>query len=172
MFENPEIPLAELPAVESLEWQPLDSSFVRRMLAERLIVAVVIGIALHVPGFVFSEAFNPPVPPWVPFILFAVPFLAWPFIAVPRRGYVVRDRDVVFRRGVFFRSVTAIPFNRVQHVETSSTPLDRKFDLAALQIYTAGGSGGDLKIEGIGAAVAERLRGYILEKTGSSIEDA
>lgn len=172
MFENPEIPLDELPAVESLEWRPLDARFVRRMLVERLIIVLVLGLALLVPGFVFSEAFNPPVPLWVLVIPFAVPFLAWPFIAVPRCGYVVRDRDIVFRRGVFFRSVTAIPFNRVQHVETSSTPLDRKFDLAALQIYTAGGSGGDLKIEGIAAAVAEQLRGYVLEKTGTSIEDA
>jgi membrane protein YdbS with pleckstrin-like domain len=73
---------------------------------------------------------------------------------------------------VVFRSVTAIPYNRIQHVETSSTPLDRKFDIAALQLFTAGGSGGDLKISGLGADVAERLRVYILDKIGASIEHA
>jgi membrane protein YdbS with pleckstrin-like domain len=68
--------------------------------------------------------------------------------------------------------VTAIPFNRIQHVETSSDPLDRKFDLATLQLFTAGGSGGDLKIDGLGKDVAEQLRAYILKKVGASIESA
>ena len=172
MFENPEIPLDALPAVENLDWQPLDSRFIRRMLIERLIILLGIGAASLVPGFIFGAAFDPALPVWFLVVLFAVPLLAWPFIAVPRRGYVVRDRDIVFRQGVLFRSVTAVPFNRIQHVETSNTPLDRKFDLSALQLYTAGGTGGDLKIQGIQADVAEQLRGFILEKTGSSIENA
>jgi membrane protein YdbS with pleckstrin-like domain len=103
--------------------------------------------------------------------VFAIPFLIWPLIAVPRRGYVVRDKDIVFKSGVMWRSVTAIPYNRVQHVETSSTPFDRKFGIANLQIFTAGGSGGDLQISGLGADTAEQLRVYILGKVGASIEN-
>ena len=104
-------------------------------------------------------------------IVVMAPFVGWPFVSVPRRGYVVRDRDIIFKSGVIWRSVTAIPYNRVQHVETSSTPLDRRFSLANLQIFTAGGSGGDLKIPGLAADTAERLRTYILEKVGASIEN-
>ncbi len=81
-----------------------------------------------------------------------------------------RDKDIVFKSGVIWRSVTAIPFNRIQHVETSSTPLDRRFGLANLQIFTAGGSGGDLRISGLGSGAAEQLRIYILDKVGASIE--
>ena len=172
MFENPEIPLDELPGTEQLDWQALDSSFVRRLLVERLIVVLFVGIASVLPGILIGDEFSPPIPPWVFAILFAIPFLAWPFVAVPRRGYVVRDKDVVFKHGVIFRAVTAVPFNRIQHVETSSTPLDRQFGIAALQIFTAGGSGGDLKIDGLGADVAERLRVYILDKAGASVENA
>lgn len=172
MFENPEIPLDELPGAEELDWQALDARFVRRLLVERLIVVLFVGIASVLPGLLLGDRFSPPVPPWVFAILFAIPFLAWPFIAVPRRGYAIRDKDIVFRFGVVFRSVTAVPFNRIQHVETSSSPLDRKFDIAALQIFTAGGSGGDLKIDGLSADVAERLRVYILDKVGASVENA
>ena len=98
--------------------------------------------------------------------------MTWPALAVPRRGYAVRDKDIVFRKGILWRSVTAIPFNRIQHVETSNTPLDRKFGVATLQLFTAGGSGGDLKVDGLGAEVAEQLRIYILGKVGVSIETA
>lgn len=172
MFENPEIALDELPAIEELDWQALDARFVRRLLVERVLVVLLVGVASVMPGILLGDKFSPTVPLWVFAILFAVPFLSWPFIAVPRRGYVVRDKDIIFRSGVVFRSVTAIPFNRLQHVETSSTPLDRKFDIAALQLFTAGGSGGDLKIEGLTAEVAERLRVYVLSKVGASVENA
>jgi membrane protein YdbS with pleckstrin-like domain len=103
-------------------------------------------------------------------LLIAVLLLTWPGISLPKRGYVLRDKDILFRRGVIWRSVTAIPFNRIQHVETSNTPFDRKFDLATLQLFTAGGSSGDLKIDGLEASVAEQLRIFILRKAGSSIE--
>ena len=85
---------------------------------------------------------------------------------------MVRDKDVLFRKGVVWQSVTAVPFNRIQHVETSSTPFDRKFDLATLQLFTAGGSSGDLKIDGLGKDIAEQLRIFVLEKVGASIEKA
>ncbi len=93
-----------------------------------------------------------------------------PFIAIPRMGFVVREKDIVYRSGVFWHKVTAIPFNRVQHVETSSSPLDRRFNLASLKVFTAGGAGGDLKIDGLGNERAEQLRALVLEKAGASIE--
>ena len=36
----------------------------------------------------------------------------------------------------------------------------------------AGGSGGDLKIDGLNADTAERLRVFILDKVGASVENA
>ena len=41
---------------------------------------------------------------------------------------------------------------------------------ARLQLFTAGGSSGDLKIDGLSASVAEQLRIFILAKVGTSIE--
>ncbi len=172
MFQNPEIPLDELPAVEKLQWQPMHANFRTRLLVERLLVTAVLTVISLVPGLIFGRAFDPAVPLWVLVIIFAIPLLVWPFVAVPRRGYVVRDKDIVFRSGVVFRSVTAIPFNRIQHVETSNTPLDRKFGIATLQLFTAGGSGGDLKIHGLGTDIAEQLRAFLLDKVGASIENA
>jgi len=171
MFRNSEIALEDLPDMEDLEWLPMHTSYARRMQMERLIITVIALIGSAVPTVVVGSAFAPSVPIWVLVIVFAIPFLSWPIISVPRRGYVVRDKDIVFKSGVLWRSVTAVPFNRVQHVETSNTPLDRKFGLANLQIFTAGGSGGDLTISGLGADVAEQLRVYVLDKVGASIEN-
>ena len=171
MFQNPAIELDQLPATDSIDWEPLHPRYARkiRVFVLMLFAANAVGIAClgFIPGI--------PILPFV--ILYAVwavglaISLTWPGIAIPRQGYVLRDKDILFRKGVIWRSITAVPFNRIQHVETSSTPLDRRFDLATLQLFTAGGSSGDLKIEGLGRGVAEQLRVYILDKAGASIEN-
>jgi len=171
MFQNPEIALDGLPDMDNLEWQQMHPRYARRMQTERILVVAGLAIGTFVINLFVGNLVTKVFVLWIPLFVFAMPLLIWPLISVPRRGYVVRDRDIVFRSGVVWRSVTAIPFNRVQHVETSNTPLDRKFGLANLQIFTAGGSGGDLKISGLGADVAEQLRVYILDKVGASIEN-
>lgn len=171
MFQNPEIAIDDLPNAENLDWENLHPRFVRRMQVQHGLIA----LAPLIGATAFTVLL--PSPPliivilWALVVSFAVVFFIWPSIAVPRQGYTVRDKDVVYKKGVVWRSVTAIPYNRIQHVETSSTPLDRKFGIAALQIFTAGGSGSDLKIHGLGADNAERLRVYILDKVGASIEN-
>ena len=171
MFQNPEIALDNLPGMEDLEWQRMHPRYMRRMQVERILIVLAAFVASALPYLLLGGDFKPPVPTWALVIVFAIPFLSWPLVSVPRRGYVVRDKDIVFKSGVMWQSVTAIPYNRVQHVETSSTPFDRKFGVANLQIFTAGGSGGDLQIFGLGSDTAEQLRVYILGKVGASIEN-
>jgi len=172
MFQNPEIALDDLPGMEDLDWQKLHKDFVRRMQVQHALVALAPLAGATVFTVLLHALLIPTLFLWALAVSFAIVFVSWPRISVPRRGYVVRDKDIVFRSGVIWRSVTAIPYNRIQHVETSNTPLDRKFGVATLQLFTAGGSGGDLKIDGLGAEVAEQLRIYILDKVGVSIETA
>ncbi|ANO52747.1 PH domain-containing protein [Woeseia oceani] len=170
MFQNPGIPLEELPGTDAVEWQALHPRYALVIHVASAAILVTIAIAMAVLSLALHV-------PWVPVgILYLALFIAavfsmtWPGIAVKRCGYVLRDKDILFRKGVIWHSVTAIPFNRVQHVETSSTPLERRFGLATLQLFTAGGSGGDLKIGGLCKDVAEKLRAFILKKAGSAIE--
>ncbi len=176
MFENAEILPEDLPSADTVEWQPLDDNFIRRQLTQSAIALLIVVIGIGGLHTVFSIAFakqNIDITFWwlwlVPPVL-AVPLFVWPMLSVPRKGYSVRSRDILYKSGVFWRTVTAIPFNRIQHVEKSSTPLDRKFKVAMLQVFTAGGTGGDLKIHGLPAKTAEKLRAHILDKIGTSVE--
>ncbi|MGI9205803.1 MAG: PH domain-containing protein [Woeseiaceae bacterium] len=176
MFENPEIPLDELPQIDTVTWLHMDEKYARRKLADAAITFLILLVGITVLRTIFGIAFADDGPDvnlgwmWlIPFVIGA-PLFIWPFISVPKKGYAVREKDIIYKSGVFWRTVTAIPFNRIQHVEKSSTPLDRKFQLASLQLFTAGGSGGDLKIHGLSAKTAEKLRKFILGKIGSSIE--
>jgi membrane protein YdbS with pleckstrin-like domain len=174
MFENAEILAEDLPAVDTVEWQSLDDKFIRRQLTQSAITILIVIVGVGILHTIFSFAFADRDLSfwwlWLLPLLLAIPLVIWPLVSVPRKGYSVRSHDILFKSGVFWRTVTAIPFNRVQHVEKSSTPLDRKFNLATLQLFTAGGSGGDLKIDGLPAKTAEKLRAHILDKIGISVE--
>ncbi|MGI9222358.1 MAG: PH domain-containing protein [Woeseiaceae bacterium] len=172
MFENAEISVDNLPRADVVDWQSLDPKFKRmhQILSLLFMLPAAIPITL-VTVLTEIPALGAAIM-WANWVLIFVIWIIWPIIAVPKRGYVVRTKDLLFKKGVVWRSVTAVPFNRIQHVETSHTPLDRKFGLATLQLFTAGGTGGDLKIDGLPADTAEQLRVFILKKAGSSIEHA
>jgi len=172
MFENLEISLEGLPSAETVDWHPLDPNLKKLQQLQGLLVILAIAIPLAFITFVAEVPLVPAISIWSGWLLALAVALVWPGIALPKRGYVVRDKDILFKKGVIWRSVTAVPFNRIQHVETSSTPFDRKFGVATLQLFTAGGSSGDLKIDGLAADTAEQLRIFVLRKTGRSIERA
>jgi len=57
--------------------------------------------------------------------------------------------------------MTSIPFNRIQHTEVNQGPLGRMFDLARVQIFTAGGSSSDISIPGLKVEEAHQLKDHI-----------
>ncbi|MCY4397828.1 MAG: PH domain-containing protein [Gemmatimonadetes bacterium] len=179
LFTNPEVPLESLPGLEELDWQPLHPRFVRRLQAGALFrVLVFVGIVgaaqLSATG---AGAVGPPTwlssLVWTLIAVLAMSWLAWPAIAVPCWGYVTREQDIVYKSGVFWQSVKAVPFNRVQHTRIDSSPLDRRFGLANLSIFPAGAGGH--KIRGLGADTAEQLRAFVSSQieaeTGEAADD-
>lgn len=92
--------------------------------------------------------------------------LWYPSLSFDRWGYELREEELLIRRGVLFRSLTAIPTARVQHVDTRQGPLEQWFGLARVQIYTAAGMGADGVIPGLAIDVAEALRDELVKRHG------
>jgi membrane protein YdbS with pleckstrin-like domain len=72
-------------------------------------------------------------------------------------GYLERDDDLYITHGVLFRSLTAVPYGRMQLVEVRTTPLQRAYGLATVQLITASAST-DAVIPGLPPEEAARLR--------------
>lgn len=72
-------------------------------------------------------------------------------------GYVEREDDLYITHGVWFRSLTAVPYGRMQLVEVESGPLERMFNLASVTLKTAS-PGTDARIPGLEPTEAARLR--------------
>jgi membrane protein YdbS with pleckstrin-like domain len=99
----------------------------------------------------------------------AVPLLGlavWGWGALGRNWrswcYLERDDDLLISRGVLWRQLTVVPYGRMQLVEVTSGPLDRRFGLAKLQLHTAAAAS-DATIPGLAPAEAERLRDRLTE---------
>ena len=79
----------------------------------------------------------------------------------PRRcaavGYAEREEDLIVRRGVMFRSLTVVPYGRMQYVDVTAGPVDRALGLATVRLHTASAAS-DATVPGLTADAAAMLR--------------
>jgi membrane protein YdbS with pleckstrin-like domain len=102
---------------------------------------------------------------WIPGgILLGI--LVWTMIITPRQarayGYQLRDDDLVFRRGILWQRVVAVPYGRMQLIDITHGPLDRGFGIAQLKLVTAAASTG-VVIPGLRQEAAEQLRDTLVD---------
>lgn len=102
---------------------------------------------------------------WIPAGVFLV-ILIWTMVITPRQarayGYQLRRDDLVFRRGILWQRVVAVPYGRMQLVDITHGPLDRGFGIAQLKLVTAAASTG-VVIPGLRQAAAEQLRDTLVD---------
>jgi uncharacterized protein len=72
-------------------------------------------------------------------------------------GYAERADDLLVARGWLFRRLVVVPYGRMQFVDVTAGPLERRFGLATLQLHTAAAAT-DAKIPGLPPNEAARLR--------------
>ena len=96
-------------------------------------------------------------------------FLFWiNRIAFKKRGFAIREKDLLYRSGVLSTTTTIVSFNRIQHIAVNEGVLSRMYGLAALEIYTAGGSSSDLTISGIERDKAISIKEYLMNNVNLS----
>ena len=95
-------------------------------------------------------------------VLFAVLAGVVPGLRWRRWRYEIRAEEVDLQRGIFWVSRTLVPLARIQHVDTQSGPLQRRFGLATVVFYTAAGAN---QIPELSAPVAAEVRDRISELT-------
>ena len=165
-FTNVQIDLSTLPIADELAMEPMAETYEREVKTQLLIIFLPILIASVLP-FVFTQ---------ISFLLAIPAILLVLAIIISRlvirkalvKGVALREFDVAYRSGLFWRKTVIVAFNRVQHVEVSSGPLQRKFGLATVKFFTAGGSSVDLKVDGLSTERAEQMRAFIANKIDAS----
>ena len=171
LFSNPQVDIHTLPQAEAMDMIPLERAYKKvRYIGSSIFALIVLFVAAVV--MLFNSD-------WGMFGFlgagFVVALAIWNVIyhgiSFHHMSYALREKDISFRSGWLWKSITTVPFNRVQHCDFKQGLLDRQFGLAKLTIYTAGGQNTDLEIPGLLPETAERLKSYILQATEYSIEN-
>lgn len=161
-----------LAAAEPLRLTPVAPSYARyRLLALSLRWLVLAALAsMIVPETAHREpmlAFWP-----LALLLLALLHLACSWREARSRAWGLRDHDLLYASGLIERRLTIVPCNRIQHVETASGPLERRFGLLRVTCFTAGGLSADLVLQGLHEDDAERVRQYLLGRIRDQGADA
>ena len=171
LFTNATINTADLPRAEEVPLQPISKKYLQLLRVEWLLTAIVL-IAGTVALLIFSEKLQ-----GQPFIYLlpagVVLFLLFYFLfqekTFPYRAYAVREHDVIYQKGWLVRRLKVCPFNRIQNCTVQQGPLERKWKLATLTLFTAGSNGADMRIAGLDHAEALQLQQAILTRINQHV---
>lgn len=165
-FTNTSIDTRQLPQFEAVTFQPLENDY-KKVLFFNIAVLAFILIAIFgvfliinpdlITGTVLLSAIFGII------VVIALTFL-FGLLSLQKKGYAFRQHDVLFKSGIIATTITIIPYNRVQHVALHQGPVSRKLDLAMIEIFTAGGSGSDIRIAGIRKDEAEKIKQLVMAK--------
>lgn len=96
--------------------------------------------------------------------------LVWVHLRYRAWSYHLRDDALSLERGVITQVKTVAPHVRIQHVDTSRSPVERALGLSTLVVYTAGSRGADVSIPGLTPGEAgdlqRRLKELAIESEG------
>jgi len=172
-FENNQLPSQHLPSIDDIQFESLELNYQKVSIyftAFFFIAAIIIYLGI---GIFVEELFASPLI-WIVvggWILVASFFIFLSYKSYFYEGFALREKDVVYKSGMWFRSTIIVPFNRVQHCEINQGPIDRYFGLSELSLFTAGGSSSDLNIPGLSQETAAKLKQFITNKVAHDEEE-
>jgi membrane protein YdbS with pleckstrin-like domain len=126
----------------------------RRVLLGALgvVVAVVAAVLFAIAGSALAAVVT---------VVAVLAICAAAFVVVGRNydswGYAERGADLLVTHGVMWRRLVVVPYGRMQLVDVTAGPIERKFGISTLRLHTAS-AGTDARIHGLTAAEATRLR--------------
>lgn len=154
-------PLRTQPDV--VEWTRVAPSYAWADLVLNLVLVLVVAAV-----FAVIYVLNADQLPLAPRIIFPVVVLVllvnalFAFRRVRAIGYILREDDLLFRRGIMFERIIAVPYGRLQLVDVTRGPVLRALGLATLKFVTASAATG-VQLPGLKLADAEKLRDKLVE---------
>jgi membrane protein YdbS with pleckstrin-like domain len=175
--ENPAIP--ELPVPEPVseavglgavvdvprrvevagEWRRVSPKYILvDLIGEAIFALIVIAVAV-----LWAVLFEQTWQWWVMGALLLVTALG--AAITPRRirsiGYQLREDDLLFRRGIMWTRMVAVPYGRMQLIDINRGPVARAFGLAELKFVTASAASA-IVLPGLPEDEAEQLRDHLV----------
>ena len=141
----------------------------RQLTVMRIRAAIGAAVLLALIVFADSELVRQtPVPFGIASGAAALLLALWVFLMPRRRyrswGYQVEEDELHIQHGLWTRARTVVPFGRVQHIDVTQGPLERRCGLGTLILHTAGTRSSAVALPGLEYDDAGRMRDLIRSK--------
>lgn len=141
-------------------WHQISPRYVVSQFVQNLVFIAFVVIIAAVLALMLDQTWA-----WIPAgIIVAITLIT--LIVLPRQakaiGYMLRADDIVFRKGILWQRMIAVPYGRMQLVDITQGPLDRAFGVAQLKMVTAAATTG-VQIPGLSQSAADALRDTLIE---------
>lgn len=163
-FTNNVLDISQLPKYETISLQSLRPSYWKVMLIKIALVFLIVAILAVLAVNFIDETVEYQSMIWSVYAFLVIVVLFFCSLGFKKKGYAFRTHDVVFRHGVIATNTMVIPYNRVQHVALHEGLIERWFNLATVEVFTAGGTASDLAIPGIEKTQAEDIKQLLMGK--------
>lgn len=166
---NGAVALGNIPRDEIMDFVTLADNYAKAMIINVSTVWTLIWMGTLILSYFTGDIGNPFVY-WQIYVVYSLPIAGIIILApiIARcKGYAIREKDIHFKKGVIFHKTISLPYNRIQHVEMESTPMERLYGLTTLKFFTAGGGSADMKIPALTYEASTKLRAYIIKKAGA-----
>jgi membrane protein YdbS with pleckstrin-like domain len=152
----------------------------RSIIVGRIIIGVLAGLAAITASFYFLIAvlINPD-DLWIQLLIAAGIYLL--ALIIWRGGlrlvdlehkhtsYRITEQGIEIREGLVWRSARLVARSRIQHTDVSQGPLQRRFGLGTLTVYTAGTEHSEVSLSGLSHERALEIRDYLGASSGGDV---
>ena len=167
-FSNSQLTLEQLPQFEQQQITPLQPMYHKANFLIRLAISLFLITVLTIIKF---QTFSPLASTnytninWLllGIALLGLLWLGFGYLSDCAKGYAIREQDISFYSGVIFKKIVTQPLLRLQHIELKRGPIERKVDLATIQVFSAGGALHTFELPGLSLTKAQELRQFILD---------
>ncbi len=162
-FSNQQIDTQNLPSIEEVHLEPLEADYLTTQRIAVGLGTLFIIIAAAIFYFFVDKASESPAL-YISFgglMLLMMILYIGNLISFRKKGYALREKDVLYRSGWLVQRTRILPLNRVQHVSVQSGPIERRFGLGSVSLYTAGSENADFSIKGLKEEKAQQIKEWI-----------
>jgi membrane protein YdbS with pleckstrin-like domain len=165
-FSNLPIDTEGLPEVQAVPFKPIHSDYLKVLRISWFILFLIVLGGLSTI-FILTKKLQNPVAISIAAGIYVLLLLTTVIIGTGsfrRKQYAVREKDILYKTGWIFQNLHMVPFNRLQHCVVNMGPIERRFGLATLSLYTAASEGKDITIHGLLQTEAEQLKELVIQQ--------
>ena len=172
-FSNLSIVLEDLPTSQLVNFQPIQPAYLKVLRVTWCIIFGLLFITL-VTLFIFVKKMHTIqwiLPISLGYVLLLIGTVVIGTASFKRIAFAIREKDILYKTGWIFTNMHIVPFNRIQHCVLNIGPIERKFGLASIGIFTAASDAYDVFIRGLSQEQAEQLRDFILQQIQKEVSN-